>query len=167
MSRILDSVCRLSTVLAVLLMAVMACFVVLSSVMRYAVGSPFHFTEELVGLLFCSMVFLVLPGVQFRNQHIKVDLLTDRFGPRVTKLQRLSASGLTIVFGIAFGWKAYDYLAYVYERGAVTYIGDIPLFPWVAVIVFAVSWATLVAIWQLSGIVRSRLDSPGASDPGG
>lgn len=163
MSRVLALVCWLSTVLAVILMAVMACFVVLSSVMRYAVGSPFHFTEELVGLLFCSMVFLVLPGVQFRGQHIKVDLLTNRFGPRVTKLQRLSASGLTIVFGIAFGWEAYDYFAYVYERGSVTYIGDIPLYPWVGVIVFAVFWATLVAIWQL---IR-RLRTSDASDPAG
>ena len=167
MNRALDAVCRLSTVLAVLLMAVMACFVVLSSVMRYAVGSPFHFTEEIVGLLFCSMVFLVLPGVQFRSQHIKVDLLTNRFGARVTKLQRLSALCLTIVFGIAFGREAYDYLAYVYERGSVTYIGDIPLFPWVGVIVFAVSWATLVAIWQLVRTARSSVDASGSSGPAG
>ena len=167
MNRVLELVCRLSTVLAVILMAVMACFVVLSSVMRYAVGSPFHFTEELVGLLFCSMVFLVLPGVQFRSRHIKVDLLTNRFGARVTKLQRLSASGLTIVFGIAFGWEAYDYFAYVYERGSVTYIGDIPLFPWVGVIVFAVCWATLVAIWQLIRGLKSGADAPGTSDPAG
>lgn len=165
MKSVLEAVCRLSTFLAVILMAVMACFVVLSSVMRYAIGSPFHFTEEVVGLLFCSMVFFVLPAVQFRNQHIKVDLLTARFGTRVTRLQRLAALGLTIVFGVAFGREAYDYFAYVYERGSVTYIGDIPLFPWVGVIVFTVSWATLVAIWQLVRSVRSGVYTSGSSDP--
>lgn len=158
MKIILGAVCRLSTFLAVILMAVMAGFVVLSSVMRYVIGSPFHFTEEIVGLLFCSMVFFVLPEVQFRDRHIKVDLLTSRFGARVTKIQRLSALTLTIVFGIAFGWEAYDYFAYAYERQSVTYIGDIPLFPWVGVIVFAVSWVTLVAIWQFSKSARSRAD---------
>ncbi len=165
MTRVLEKVCRLSTCLAVLLMAVMAGFVVLSSVMRYAVGAPFHFTEELVGLLFCAMVFLVLPGVQFGNRHIKVDILTARFGPRVTRLQRLSASVLTIVFGVAFGLEAYDYMAYAYQRRSVTYIGDIPLFPWVGVIVLAVGWATLVAVRQVAGTDRAEADEPGPSDP--
>ncbi|MCG8357924.1 MAG: TRAP transporter small permease [Kiloniellales bacterium] len=163
MKTVLESVCCLSTYVAVILMAAMAGFVVLSSVMRYAIGAPFHFTEELVGLLFCSMVFLVLPGVQFRNQHIKVDLLTSRFGARATRIQRLSALALTIAFGVAFGWEAYDYLVYAYERGSVTYIGDIPLFPWVGVIVFAVSWATLVALWQVIRSMR-RADRFEATD---
>ena len=165
MTRILEKVCRLSIGLAVLLMAVMAGFVVLSSVMRYAVGAPFHFTEELVGLLFCAMVFLVLPGVQFANRHIKVDILTARFGPRVTRLQRISASALTIVFGVAFGREAYDYMVYAYQRGSITYLGDIPLFPWVAVIVLAVGWATLVAVRQLAGAGRAAAEGSGPPDP--
>ena len=155
MKTVLETVCRLSTALATVLMAVMAGFVLLSSVMRYAVGAPFHFTEELVGLLFCCMVFLVLPGAQLGDRHIKVDLLTARLGARPARLQRLAGLALTIVFGLAFGWEALDYFLYVLDKRAVTYIGDIPLYPWVGVIVFAVFFATLVALRQVVRAARS------------
>ena len=48
---------HIGTVAALLLTGL----VVLSSIMRYLLGSPFHFTEELVGLLFMAMVFLTVP----------------------------------------------------------------------------------------------------------
>ncbi len=165
MNTVLTAICRLSTAVAVVLIAVMAGFVVLSSVMRYAVGAPFHFTEEIVGLLFCAMVFLVLPGVQLRRQHIKVDILTDRFGGRAGKLQQLSALALTIVFGAAFGWEAYDYFAYVYARQSLTYIGDIPLYPWVGIIFGAVILMTLVAVWQFRGATRRPDDGDDPAEP--
>ena len=55
----------------------MSLFVVLSSVMRYVVGAPFAFTEELVGLLFTAMIFAGMPVCTLRRTHISVTIIPD------------------------------------------------------------------------------------------
>jgi len=37
-------------------------FVVLSAIMRYFIGAPFHFSDELVGLLLATTFLLALPN---------------------------------------------------------------------------------------------------------
>lgn len=162
LDRVFDGLCRVSDFIAVCLMTLMAGFVMLSAVMRYLFGSPFHFTEDLVGLLFCSIVFLVLPGVQLRNRHIKVDLLATRFSSKIQKLQLLATHALTVLFGTLFVREAYSFLAYTYERHSITLIGDIPLYPWIAIVVFGVAATTLLAVRQM---VRLRHGQAEAQRP--
>lgn len=50
----------------------MTALVALSAYMRYFVGSPFVFTEELVALLYLVMVFLTIPICAIRREHITV-----------------------------------------------------------------------------------------------
>src|SRR3546814_20388170 len=60
-------------------------FVALSAVMRYVVGAPFSFTEEMVGLFFSALVLLALPYVTLHWQHIEVRILTDRLPPALRR----------------------------------------------------------------------------------
>jgi len=55
----------------------MTIFVSLSAIMRYVIGKPFGFTEELVGLLFAALVCLALPYVTARRNHIEITLIFD------------------------------------------------------------------------------------------
>ena len=50
----------------------MTALIVLSAIMRYFVGAPFNFSEELVGLLSCSMAFLALPIGLIAREHIAI-----------------------------------------------------------------------------------------------
>ncbi len=59
------------------LAVVMSGFVALSAIMRYLAGSPFSFTEELVGLLFTAMIFAGIPVCTLRHSHISVTIVPD------------------------------------------------------------------------------------------
>jgi len=124
---------RLSTCCGIVLTS----FVALSAVMRYVVGAPLPFTEELVGLLFSALVFLALPYVTLHRQHIEVTLLTDRFPPAVRRWTDRLANGLVILFAVWFGIYAFDFAAVSYQVQARTDIANVVLWPWMALIVLA------------------------------
>ena len=54
--------------------AAMAVLTVLAVVMRYAVGAPFAFTEDLAGLMLVSAVFLACAAVFFRDARADLNL---------------------------------------------------------------------------------------------
>jgi len=133
---------RLSTCCGIVLTS----FVALSAVMRYVVGAPFPFTEELVGLFFSALIFLALPYVTLHRQHIEVTLLTDRFPPAIRRWTDRLANGLIILFAIWFGSYAFDFAYVSYQVKARTDIASIVLWPWMALIVLA---CVLMAVFTL------------------
>jgi len=124
---------RLSTCFGI----VLTLFVALSAVMRYVVGAPLPFTEELVGLFFSALIFLALPYVTLHRQHIEVTLLTDRFPPALRRWTDRVANGLVILFAVWFGTYAFDFVLVSYQVQARTDIAGIVLWPWMALIVLA------------------------------
>lgn len=50
--------------------------------MRYVLGTPVTFSDELNGFIVVAMVALGAGEVLLRNEHFGVDLLTERAGPR-------------------------------------------------------------------------------------
>lgn len=145
---------RLSTCFGIAL----TLFVALSAVMRYVVGAPFSFTEELVGLFFSALVFLALPYVTLHRQHIEVTLLTDRYPPALRRWTDRLANGLIILFALWFGSYAYDFALVSYQVQARTDIAGLVLWPWMALIVLA---CVLVAGFTL---FRPRRAPAGDSD---
>ena len=145
----LTVVSRALELLAVTMMAIMAVFVALSAIMRYALSAPFAFTEDLVGLLFCGVVFAALSNVELEGRHIRVDLLEGIFGERATVLQSVARRLLTGAFYLWFAKEAFGYLDFVYRSNSATVIGDIPLYPWVGLIVICLACAFLVVALKL------------------
>jgi TRAP-type C4-dicarboxylate transport system permease small subunit len=142
-------------IIAVALLALMAIFVMLSAFMRYAVGSPFAFTEDFVGLLFCVIVFLVLPSVQRSRRHITVDLFVATEGHWVAKVQEISRTVIVLVFCIWFGLEAYKFAYYTWANNSVTLVGDFPIYPWVSVIVFSVLLMGIIATLKCVSRLRT------------
>ena len=141
-------IARLFEVVAVSLLALMSFFVVLSSFMRYVLGAPFSFTEDFVGLLFCAIVFLVLPSVQEKGRHIVVDLFSYPLRHWFGKLQLLGRSAMILLFAVWFGREAFLFAQYAYQNGSKTLVADIPIYPWVAVLTLSVAIMGLLALKQ-------------------
>src|SRR5690349_2717600 len=76
--RVFAVISRVLLYLAAIAMLLMTTLVVVASAMRYLVGKPFAFTEELVALLYMTMVFLSIPIATVNRQHITVTLLSER-----------------------------------------------------------------------------------------
>ncbi|MDA4847859.1 TRAP transporter small permease [Hoeflea poritis] len=147
--RILSFIARGLELAAVAMMAVMAGFVALSAIMRYAFSAPFAFTEDIVGLLFCGIVFSALANVEFENRHIRIDLLEGVFGDRLAVIQSASRHLLAAGFYLWFAAEALQYFSFVYKAGSATVIGNLPLYPWVGLIVLCLATTFLIVVARL------------------
>jgi len=128
---------RSLTVTAAVAGGVMCVFIMLSVFMRYFVGAPFRFTEELVGLLFAAMVFLVLPVAEIRNMHIRVTVLTNLFTPFWRAIAELGSMLAVVAFAVIFGLLSFDFAAMSYLIGSKTSMGGMLLYPWMGLMPLA------------------------------
>ncbi|MEQ8345220.1 MAG: TRAP transporter small permease [Sneathiellaceae bacterium] len=135
-------------------------FVCLSAAMRYLFGSPFHFTEELVALLFLAMVFLTLPAATSRRQHIRVTLVTARLRGSWRSVANAFNVAVILAFSTWFGIEAFRFADFAVEIGAITEQSGIILWPWMAVLPASAGLAALISLLQLAQAVTGR-------DPGG
>ncbi|BBK36358.1 hypothetical protein STAQ_14360 [Allostella sp. ATCC 35155] len=120
--------------LAVMAGMAMTSFVVLATVMRYFVGSPFRFTEELVGLLFVALAFLGLPWATMHNRHLRITLILDRLPPALRRAADLLGQALVLVFLAVFAWQSWEFAAFSLMLNSRSDMGGIPLFPWMALL---------------------------------
>lgn len=142
----------LSTITAIL----MTLFVVLASVMRYGLGSPFAFTEELVGLLFTTMIFLGVPICTLRNSHIAVTILPDMMRPRMRGIADRLASVLVVVFCVWFGYLSFGYMQTAIELDARSAGSRLLLWPWTAILPLSCLFAGIAALLRVAVHVPAK-----------
>jgi TRAP-type C4-dicarboxylate transport system permease small subunit len=111
---------------------VLSGFVALASIMRYAVGAPFAFTEEIVGLLFAAMVFLALPYCTLQGKQIEVTFVVERLPLTWRRVSAIAALLFTFAFCLIYGWFAYEFAETSFMFNARSDMGRILLWPWMA-----------------------------------
>lgn len=133
-------------------------FVALSSIMRYAIGKPFAYTEELVGLLFATMVYLSLPYCTMHRRHIEVTLLTDRFPPALRRVSELASALLVLIFCVWYGRFAWEFVSVSWRLNSKSDMGGIPLWPWMASMFVAcvLIAAAILARWRMGRLQQGE-----------
>ena len=154
MSRIEGALGRVSRALlggAALAVLAMTALVSLSVVMRYVVGSPFAFTEELVALLYLAMVFFTIPISTIRGEHIVVTVCVERAGPRMQRLLALLAAVVMVVFAAWFMVETWAFAAFSRKLEARSDHAGLLLWPWMAIMPATMALVGAIAIlrgWQ-------------------
>jgi TRAP-type C4-dicarboxylate transport system permease small subunit len=114
--------CLVGTGLAAALLLVSLALVAWSVMMRYFLNQPIPWVDELVGYLLVGLVMLAAADALRRGEHISVDLLTDRLGPRGRRLTAAAGQLAVLVAGLALligGWQtaAFSKLLGIYSTG--------------------------------------------------
>ncbi|EIE52443.1 C4-dicarboxylate ABC transporter substrate-binding protein [Salipiger aestuarii] len=112
----------------VLLMALMGLTVV-DVVGRYIFDAPLIGATELTELLLAAVIFLGLPAVALAEEHVSVDLLTDRMPPWVQPW-RLALAG--VFSGVVLGlvtWRIWIYAGQIGAYGGLTNSLRLPIAP--------------------------------------
>lgn len=151
-------VSRILLYVAAAAMLIMTTLVVVASFMRYLVGRPFAFTEELVALLYMTMVFLSVPISTIRREHISVTLLSERIMSALKHPFRILASLIMIVFNAWFSVIAFEFTAVSYNLGSRSEQVDLLLWPWMAMIPISMGFVTIISIlhlWQAGHAART------------
>lgn len=118
--------------------------------MRHVVGLPLYYTEELVGLLMCASLFLALPMVTVKAQHVSVIFLVSSLGPRSRTLLVVLASLVTLAF---CGWylvEALPWLEFAFKRSIRTEAADLWLAPWMAIPPVSLALCALLTLVRLA-----------------
>ncbi len=129
MTRAINFIAKVSLWAASLLIAVLTGFVALAVVMRYFAGSPIHFTEELVGLMYMLSVLLAMPISAITGGHLAVTVFSERLRGPWARIVAACAQVLMFVFCAWFGWIAYEFMMFSYDIGSLTDSLSIPLWP--------------------------------------
>jgi len=127
----------------------MTALVVIASFMRYFIGRPFDFTEELVALLYMSMVFLAIPLVTLKQSHISVSVMPQRLERALSGLLRACGALVMIVFCGWFTFEAYGFVEYSQRLNSRSEQVDLLLWPWMAVIPVTMALVTIIAGFHL------------------
>jgi TRAP-type C4-dicarboxylate transport system permease small subunit len=147
--RVILWVTRALAALGAACVAAMAALVVLAVAMRYALGAPFGFTEELAGLLMVSAVFLGLPFVLATHAHIRVGLVSDRTGGWLRRVFWVLGQLVFLAFAAVFFRDALADARFTLMLNLRSEVARIRLAPFVIGMAGGVGVAGLVAAWQM------------------
>lgn len=157
--RSLDALARAMNWLGAVAAVLMTGFVFLSAVMRYVVGSPLMFSDELVGLLFVTMAFLSMPLGLIQQRHISVDIVTRNLRGKLRHVVDLLATLVTVTFGVWFAKESWEFAAFSKMLDARSDIGALVLWPWMALLPACTLIVVLVALaqfWDTVNLLMGR-----------
>lgn len=89
-------VCRLLSWVAAALLAASVVITAINVFLRYVLSAPWDWADEAMTLLLVGMVFLVLPWVELRGDHLRVTLFEARAPARVRTILGWVRWGLTV-----------------------------------------------------------------------
>jgi TRAP-type C4-dicarboxylate transport system permease small subunit len=134
---------------AALFLAAMMLLTVADVVLRSSFGYPIRGLLELVELGLACTVFLGLPAVFLRDEHLVVDVIDQITRPSVVRMLDLAGAVVSFVLLVVMAWQMLPVAQSMYEFGDVTSDLSIPkIYYWVPVLlgVVASALATLVFI---------------------
>lgn len=103
----------------------MVCYAI---IMRYFFNQPQSWTDEAVGWLVVVTVMLAIPEAQRRGEHIGVDALTERLGPRGKRWAAMAGVVTVAIVAYLFLTEGIETVAFTRMVGIVSNVlPDIPL----------------------------------------
>jgi len=155
------------TALAALLVLVVLFSVAYSVVLRYGLGKPITWTDELTGYLVVAMVVLGATGTLLRNEHISVDLLTARLKPagrHLVEIWSMACISLVCIAWLYSGWRMVRY-SYQFGMRSEGYLST-PMWIPQAAFMMGISLLLVAALARLLSLLRRGKPTdqpPGAS----
>ncbi|MFP7571825.1 TRAP transporter small permease [Marivita sp. S2033] len=127
--------------------------IVTSVLMRKFANAPLHITEEVVGLMLSVSLFLGLPMVTLKQNHVRVSLIADRLkGGAHTGM-----SYIALLAGIGFfGWlilETIPWFEFAFRRGLKTETTRILLWPWMILMPVSLGITGTILLARVVGII--------------
>lgn len=118
LSRVVYALARLCGFLSALLILVMLAVVIYAITYRYLLNAPILGGDELLGYLLVAAIMLGAAEALRRGDHISIDLIADRVGPRAARGLRLWGDLAVLVFSVVLGWSAWRSVTFAYDFGS-------------------------------------------------
>lgn len=153
LARGLNHLALAMAIAAALCMVGIVGIITLGVVMRRVLGAPLPFTEDVTGLMLTAVLFLSLPLVTLRSQHVRVSIIANVVQPRFG----LAVNGAAMLVGVMFfGWifiESLPWLEFAIARNLKSETARLLLYPWMLILPlsFGLTWVIFAA--RLTGLL--------------
>jgi TRAP-type C4-dicarboxylate transport system permease small subunit len=138
-------------------LGIVVCLVAGSAIMRYVFGSPFRFTEEIVGLLFAAMAFFSIAYCALCDREIKVDIIYESISKPLQRAGQFIAAIARLIFAVWIGLLVYDFASLSFRIGSRTDMTGIILWPWMSLFAIVVV-GIIVSVFYRSSTPRPDVE---------
>ena len=142
---------RLCAWLSAAALSLIVGIIVVSVVMRRLAGSPMYYTEELVGLLLSTSLFLALPMVTAQATHVRVTFLASILPAGGRAALSVFAAMVTLAFCGWFLVDAIPWLEFAIRRNIKSESASLRLGPWMAVLPVSIALCALLVLVRVAG----------------
>lgn len=122
---------------------VMLALVAYSVAMRYFWDAPKVWVDEVVGFMLVGSVMFAVAEALRRGEHISIDLLTERLGPRGKRAAAVFALLAVLAFAAALLWEGRETVAFARMLGLMTE-GYVTLPLWILQLMVPIGGALLL-----------------------
>jgi len=167
--RLLDALdaalARATAALGALLVVATVLLVSYSVFMRYLLNQPQTWTDELVGYFLVYIVMLGVSEALRRDDHIGVDILTGRLGPRGRRAAAIWGMVAVIAVAVAMVVSSWGMVVFAHDVGLVS-DGYVEAPMWIPQLALVVGYGllTLSATNRLLRLAFGLSEPPPASD---
>ena len=91
-------------ILSALLLAAIVGLFVMEIFMRYAMNAPTKWSNDVISFIMPAMIFLALPEVTRRKQHIAITFLVEALGESAAAVVMGPGSGLRLSLRVSSWW---------------------------------------------------------------
>lgn len=96
---------------------------------RYLFNAPIKGASEVTEILLCAMIFVGLGAVSLAENHVTVDLLTEKMPSAVQPLRQAMTGVLSGVILMVIAWRLWVYAGQIGSYGGMTTNLSIPIAP--------------------------------------
>ena len=127
--------------------------VLLSVFQRYVIKSPLSFSEELVGLLLSSMLFMCLPYISNTEKHVKITLISNLLQIKYKIWLTIIAYLINLIFSAWMLIETIEWMEFAIKLNLKTENSRLLLSPWMAVVPLSFSVNIIISIKKIFKLI--------------
>lgn len=148
LERVIYTISRAVNSAGVSILVVMMILVTTNVFLRYVFSRPLKSVYEIVELMLVIVVCFGMAHTAISKGLVSVEVLVERFPPRAQALMGMVNSLLGLGLFSLITWKSAEQAITYWTEGSTTYVSNVPLFPFVLVVVFGSGLLCLVLLTQ-------------------
>lgn len=110
---------------------------------RYLFNRPVDYSDELAALLFVTCAFLGILSSALDNDHIEINVVTQKLNLGCRKLSKRFAAVVCTIFFSVFAYQSYIFADFSHQIGASTEGAALPISYWMYVMPLASAAAAI------------------------
>ena len=127
--------------------------VLLSVFQRYVLKSPLSFSEELVGLLLSSMLFMSLRYISNMEKHVKITLISNLLQIKYKIWLTIIAYLINLIFSSWMLIETIELMEFAIKLNLKTENSRLLLSPWMAVVPLSFSVNIIISIKKIFKLI--------------